>query len=269
MTTPTRLTLFLTLAAAFGLAACSEKNHQNANRETASSASLTQLPVTVSYRERIMLPPTASVSVTLEDVSRMDVAATIIDKQTISTQGGPPYHLTLNYDASAIDPRMSYALRARIEQDGKLLFTNTSSIPAFKSDSAQPVDILVQNVARNNTNPPSRAKILSNSNWQATRLGLVESPKGAKDMAPSLSLQDGQASGFSGCNNFHGSYTLEGHSLKFGPLASTRKACFEDSAMITEQLFLEALAKVEGYSLNNGRLLLVGKKSPLIEFKVN
>lgn len=245
------------VATTFGLSAC----------QSDEEASMTQLPVEVVYRERIMLPPTATVTVTLEDVSKMDVAATLIDKQSMNTAAAPPYRLTLSYDANQIDDRMRYALRARIELDGKLLFTNTQSVKAFANKAGEPAQILVQNIA-SKKQPPLSAKPaqLGNSNWGVNRIGTLSSPLGAQDKEPNLYLQDGKASGFSGCNNFHGSYTLKGKSLKFGPLMSTRRACLEGDAMMTEKLYLEALAAVEGYSLKDGKLKLLSKNLPVVEF---
>ena len=55
-----------------------------------------------------------------------------------------------------------------------------------------------------------------------------------------LMFQDGQVSGSSGCNRFHGPFTVEGNALTIHPLATTRKAC-EDAVMSQEQEFLSAL----------------------------
>lgn len=257
----TLLALSAGLLSVLALSACGNKE------EKQEAATLSQLPVEVVYRERMMLPPNALVTVTLEDVSLMDVAATLIDKQTSSTQGGPPFRFTMKYDESKIDPRMRYALRARIELDGKLLFTNTSSIPAFENTDGKPVQILVQNVARPEAPQAQKPALLGNSNWQVTRIGATEVPKNAQNRALNLNFQDGRASGFSGCNQFNGQYTLEALSLKFSPLASTRMACIEGTAMATEQMFLAALTKVDAYSLKGGKLLLIGNNLPLMELQ--
>ena len=92
----------------------------------------------VFYRERIMLPPNAEITVTLEDVSRMDVAADVIATTTFPAVGGPPWGFTLEYDSASIDSRHRYAVRAWVEMNGQLMFTNTMQIPAFsRSTSAR------------------------------------------------------------------------------------------------------------------------------------
>src|SRR5262245_33153209 len=56
----------------------------------------------------------------------------------------------------------------------------------------------------------------------------------------SLSFADGRISGRTGCNTFSGSYTLQGNSIKFGPIAVTRMMCAE-GVMTQEREFLKAL----------------------------
>ena len=51
----------------------------------------------------------------------------------------------------------------------------------------------------------------------------------------------GELSGSGGCNNFFGTYTVDGETLTIGPLASTKKMCA--SGMMEEQAFLSALQK--------------------------
>jgi heat shock protein HslJ len=62
--------------------------------------------------------------------------------------------------------------------------------------------------------------------------------------------------GFSGCNRFSGSYKLEGNSITFSPLASTRMACMDNVSSV-ETSMLEALSKANIISLNNQSLTLL------------
>ena len=50
-----------------------------------------------------------------------------------------------------------------------------------------------------------------------------------------------QVSGAAGCNDYSGGYTLDGTTLKIGPLASTMKACADQAVSDQEQQFLAAL----------------------------
>jgi heat shock protein HslJ len=60
---------------------------------------------------------------------------------------------------------------------------------------------------------------------------------------------DGHVSGSSGCNQFNGKATLSGHSLHFGPMASTRKAC-EPALMSQEARLFKDLGMVTGYTVD-------------------
>jgi len=53
------------------------------------------------------------------------------------------------YDPRAIDERMTYGLRARIEQDGELMFTSTEHIDPFAGEPGEPVRIMVTRQGRN------------------------------------------------------------------------------------------------------------------------
>ena len=102
---------------------------------------------TVWYRERLLLPPGAEVSITLEDIARMDVKSELIAETRFIPKGEPPWEFTLEYDSIKIHEKGRYALRARIQENNKLMFISTEHIPAFDRDSDGPVKILVFRVA--------------------------------------------------------------------------------------------------------------------------
>lgn len=104
------------------------------------------LQVEAYYRERMLLPPGSQLLIALEDVSRMDVAATRISEQVLVDPGPPPYQVTLVYPADQINDRFRYGLRAQIRHQGQLLFTNTQHIDPFTQE--QPVKVMMQGVAK-------------------------------------------------------------------------------------------------------------------------
>jgi heat shock protein HslJ len=80
-----------------------------------------------------------------------------------------------------------------------------------------------------------------------------------------ITLQfDAATSGFSGsggCNNYFGTFTLEGENLSFGEgIGSTMMACGEP-AMSTEAAYFDALPRVTRYHLNEGTLILLDADS--------
>lgn len=92
----------------------------------------------IAYRERIALPPTAQIKVTLADVSLADAPARTLAGQTFAADGKQvPLPFTLTVDRAQLDPRHSYAVSARITGgDGKLMFiTDTRNSVAFDGRS--------------------------------------------------------------------------------------------------------------------------------------
>jgi putative lipoprotein len=69
---------------------------------------------------------------------------------------------------------------------------------------------------------------------------------------------DGGVSGFAGCNTFSGSYTTDGSTLTWGPLATTKMACQRPGSAV-ESDYLAALSGVDAWAIEpDGRLLLDG-----------
>ena len=102
----------------------------------------------VIYRERIMLPPTATVTVTLADTSLMDAPAKVIDTQVL-TGGSPPYKFTLNYDPATIIANHTYTVSARIEVDGKLRFITDTHTPVITNGAPHHVEMIAVGVPQN------------------------------------------------------------------------------------------------------------------------
>ena len=112
----------------------------------AATASVTG---TVAYRERVMLPPDALLTVRLQDVSRQDVPARILGEQITVTDGKQvPLPFEIQYDPSLIDERFSYSISARIEDgNGILRFISDTSNPVITRDNpTQGVEIWVRSL---------------------------------------------------------------------------------------------------------------------------
>ncbi len=99
---------------------------------------------------------------------------------------------------------------------------------------------------------------LENIEWRLSKLGNAAVAPLPGGRQPSFRFDPAQkrVSGYAGCNNFFGSYELAGTSLKFGPLAATRRACPEPQSSV-ETKYLKALARVQGWKLEAGELMLV------------
>ena len=100
----------------------------------------------VTYRERIALPPSAVVKVRLVDVSRADAPATVIGEQVIKTAGRQvPFAFEIAYDPKRIEERFTYAVQARIEdEDGRLRFISDRHYPVLTRGAGQHVDLVLR-----------------------------------------------------------------------------------------------------------------------------
>ncbi|WP_044873743.1 YbaY family lipoprotein [Pseudomonas sp. LFM046] len=79
----------------------------------------------VFYLQRIALPPSAILSVSLQDVSLADAPAIELARQQGQVQGQVPLAFRLDYAPTKIQANHRYAVSARIELDGKLMFVST------------------------------------------------------------------------------------------------------------------------------------------------
>ncbi|WP_327439865.1 YbaY family lipoprotein [Pseudomonas donghuensis] len=110
-------------------------------------ASKASLDGEVFYLQRIALPPAATLSVALQDVSLMDAPAVTLASQSGPVKGNVPLPFHLNYDPAQVKPGHRYAVSARIELDGKLLFINTEHHGVqLDGNDPQPVRIKVDAV---------------------------------------------------------------------------------------------------------------------------
>ena len=110
---------------------------------TQQSTSTASFDGEVFYRERIALPPSARLSVSLEDVSLADAPSVQLASQTREITSQVPLAFHLEYDPKQVKPGHSYAVSARIELNGQLLFINTTR-HSVKLDGSDPQPYRVQ-----------------------------------------------------------------------------------------------------------------------------
>jgi putative lipoprotein len=99
---------------------------------------------TVTYRARIALPPDATLTVRLVDVSRADAPSELIAEQVITTGGRQvPIAFAIAYDPARIDPAHTYAVQARIEVQGQLRHVSDTHHGVLTRGSPSHVDIVL------------------------------------------------------------------------------------------------------------------------------
>jgi len=72
-------------------------------------------------------------------------------------------------------------------------------------------------------------------------------------------LENGRASGNASCNRFMGAIAIEGHTIKFGPIASTRMACGDGALNAQEAQFLKFLSAANRFEMRDPFLLLFAR----------
>ncbi len=135
---------FLALAVLV-LAGCSS----NAPAPGSRSGGPASITGTVTYRERVALPPDAEITVTLVDVSRADAAAIPLGATTFRSDGRQvPLAYAIPFDPSRVDTRLIYAVSARIHVGGKLAWVSDTHTPALTRGAAKDsIEVVVKPVA--------------------------------------------------------------------------------------------------------------------------
>jgi putative lipoprotein len=208
-------------------------------------AATRRLTGSVSYRERIALPPHAVLEVRLLDVSLADAPAKTLAVTRVKTRHRMPIPYRLRYDDSRIRRNHSYALQAQITVDGKLWFVTTTRHSVFTGGRDQ-TDIKVERVSGSGgdeTGDP-RGKWLAES---IRRRGVIDNLQTMLEIG-----RDGRVSGSGGCNRISGKAEISGSRISFGPVASTRMACVP-AAMDQEAKFLEALGDARKWRIDDRR----------------
>lgn len=106
---------------------------------------------------------------------------------------------------------------------------------------------------------------LAGTEWRLVELHDSPSITAPGDRQPHIRLdEDGQLSGFTGCNNLTGRYTHQGTALQVdGPLATTKMACVDPQLNTQEQAFTAVLEAMTRYTIAADLLTVYGPEGRL------
>jgi heat shock protein HslJ len=120
-----------------------------------------------------------------------------------------------------------------------------------------------------NTKVSTTKSSLENTHWRLSEMNgnPIITIEASRDVYFMMTTEQGQkrVTGFAGCNNITGGYTLSGRKVKF-TIASTRMMC-PDEQMAVEDFLLKALSSAASYQLDGNVLQLFDGETSLAIFK--
>jgi len=98
---------------------------------------------TLTFRERIALPPDAVAVVSLVDISGADARDALLGRTEIIGPGNPPIPFDVRYLPNAVKPERPYGVRAQIAVRDELWFSNDRTYPVLTGGAPRHVEILL------------------------------------------------------------------------------------------------------------------------------
>lgn len=198
----------------------------------------------VFYRERVALPPNAVLEISLVDVTRPGGLGELVASTQVRPNRQVPIRFEIRYGDDDVDPRRSYAVRANILADGRLLFVSARSERVLTHGHPSSVRIHMAPVV-------SLAAVGSNGmvgqGWLVEDIGgrgVVDNVRTTIAIAAG-----GEVTGSGGCNRLRGTAQIDGSSLAFGPIVTTRMMC-PPAVMDQEGKFLRALELTRAFRID-------------------
>ncbi|MDQ2768335.1 MAG: YbaY family lipoprotein [Gemmatimonadota bacterium] len=234
--------------------ACAHQAHES----TGEDATLTG---TVSYRERVALPPDAIAEISLIDATIQDVAAPVVARVIVSADGKQvPLPFSLHYDAGRIDKAHLYTVRATIRSAGQLLFTTDQVRGVITQENPTHVDLMLTRV---DPEAASASGDLAGSSWALEDLngeGVVEGTRATLDFG-----DKGRATGNGSCNRWFSTVDISGSTIRFGAVGATRMAC-ATAVSLQEVKYFEALETAHRFTVEGSTLSIFGGGSKPLRF---
>ena len=213
---------------------------------------------TVTYRQRVALPPDAVAHVRLEDA-----AGGLVAEETVRANGRQvPLPFALRYDPARVREGVVYTIRAEIRDgQGQTLWTTATPRPVFEDGPEPgPVEVVLTQASAD------RAEIPTDVRYRL--IGFVRD--GEAVMLPPgepLTLtfgDDASYGGAAGCNPYGGEYGSGTGTPTLGQPTSTMQMCPEPSA---SRDLLAALGGARVEAVRGGTLTLVSRAGERLTFE--
>lgn len=215
----------------------------------------------VFYRERVALPPNAVLEVSLVDVTRPGGLGELVASVQIKPDRQVPISFEIRYGDGDVEQRRSYAVRANILADGRLLYVSARSQRVLTHGHPNSVRILMAAVVSVAT---AGSTDMTEQDWLVEDIGgggVVDNVRTAITIGAG-----GEVTGSGGCNRLRGTAQIDGSSLTFGAVATTRMMC-PPAVMDQEGKFLRALELTREFRIDGPYLkFLDGTGAELVRF---
>jgi putative lipoprotein len=228
-----------------------------------AAASTHHVTGTVTYRERMALPPDSRVWVSLQDVGLAGAQAKLVAHTMVLSKHQVPIAFDIAYDPAAIVASHRYVVRASIIMDGAPRFRSEQEYPVITQGNPMTADILVVGVS-----PPAvsgTGSTLESHPWAVATIGTHSYASADTHSRPYVQFNAAEKtiSGFAGCNRIVGGYERSGDTLHIGKVGMTMMACVgtED-----DRAFLNALESATSYAIHGDTLTLYAKGAPVATF---
>ena len=209
----------------------------------------------VTYRERVALPPDAIVEVWIVDATPGMMIQAIVAQTTISTEGRQvPIRFELRYPRERVLPDHNYIVKAVIKSQREMLFASDDGLPVITHGHPSEVTLRLHHVG---AAPTAGAGGLWGTAWRLEDLagaGVLDRVQATLEFP-----ETGKVAGNASCNRCFGSAQISGPTtIRFGALGTTRMACAE-AVGNQEAKYLRALEGAEGFALQGDTLLVYSK----------
>ena len=194
-------------------------------------------------------------------------------KVTLQLDANQQYQLSRYYQERADEPEQTSG-QFRWSSDGRTIQLDDAANSQFLVGENRILQLNPQGerisgelaaqywLDKQQTSEPTADALNIVGKWQLTELS-----QQAVDPDAKVFLQfdaTGRVSCYTGCNNLSGGYQFQGPKLALTPLATTRKACFEETV---EMQLLDVLSKADNVSIAGNELTLNrAKMAPLARF---
>ena len=209
---------------------------------------------TVSYRERIALPPDSMLVVSLTDTSPVIVTTRIIAEAVLRVDGKePPIPFELPYDRARIASDRHYGVRAAIRSGDRILFETPGAYPVITRGNPKRVEL---HLVRGSADAAPAVPALVGTAWRLEDLagaGTLDRVEATIEFP-----EAGRVAGLASCNRFFGYFETRGASLTIARLGATKKLC-PPALMDQETKYLRALEGAERFVLEGATLAVYSK----------